>query len=108
LAKREEEIFLPQRRNPVLLRRGSQAFYMVQRIRDEAHRFAVTYHRSLRRKGQTNTVLDTLPGIGPRRRRALLQFFNGDLDKMRQATLDELRTVPGMNRKAAQSVKEHL
>ena len=108
LAKREEEIFLPQRRNPVLLRRGSQAFYMVQRIRDEAHRFAVTYHRNLRRKGQTNTVLDTLPGIGPRRRKALLQFFNGDLDKMRQATLDELRTVPGMNRKAAQSVKEHL
>ena len=108
LAKREEDIFLPQRRNPVLLRRGSQAFYMVQRIRDEAHRFAVTYHRSLRRKGQTNTVLDSLPGIGPRRRRALLQFFNGDLDKMRQATLDELRTVPGMNRKAAQSVKEHL
>ena len=108
LAKREEEIFLPQRRNPVLLRRGSQSFYMVQRIRDEAHRFAVTYHRSLRRKGQTNTVLDTLPSIGPRRRKALLQYFNGDLDKMRQATLDELRTVPGMNRKAAQSVKEHL
>ena len=108
LAKREEEIFLPQRRDPVLLRRGSQAFYMVQRIRDEAHRFAVTYHRNLRRKGQTTTVLDTLPGIGPRRRKALLQFFNGDLEKMRQATLDELRTVPGMNRKAAQAVKEHL
>ena len=81
---------------------------MVQRIRDEAHRFAVTYHRNLRRKGQTTTVLDTLPGIGPRRRKALLQFFNGDLEKMRQATLDELRTVPGMNRKAAQAVKEHL
>lgn len=108
LAKREEEIFIPQRRLPVLLRRGSQAFYMVQRIRDEAHRFAITYHRSLRRKGQTSTLLDTLPGIGPRRRKSLLQYFNGDLDKMRQATLDELRTVPGMNRRAAQSVKEHL
>ncbi len=108
LAKREEEIFIPQRRSPVLLRRGSQAFYMVQRIRDEAHRFAVTYHRSLRRKGQTSTMLDTLPGIGPRRRKSLLQYFNGDLNKMRQATLDELRTVPGMNRRAAQSVKEHL
>ena len=108
LAKREEEIFLPQRPDPVRLRRGSRAFYMVQRIRDEAHRFAVTYHRNLRRKGQTKTVLDTLPGIGPRRRKSLLQYFNGDLDKMRQATLDELRTVPGMNRSAAQTVKEHL
>ena len=108
LAKREEEIFLPQRRNPIHLRRGSHAFYLVQRIRDEAHRFAITYHRNLRRKGQTTTVLDTLPGIGPRRRRSLLQYFNGDLDKIRQATLDELRTVPGMNRRAAQTVKEHL
>ena len=108
LAKREEEIFLPQRRGPVHLRRGSQAFYMVQRIRDEAHRFAVTYHRNLRRKGQTTTLLDSLPGIGPKRRKALLQYFSGDLDKVRQATLDELRAVPGMNRKAAESVKEHL
>ncbi len=108
LAKREEEIFLPQRREPLYLRRGSQAFYMVQRIRDEAHRFAVTYHRTLRRKGQTTTVLDSLPGIGPKRRKALLQFFSGDLDKVRQATLDELRAVPGMNRKAAESVKENL
>ena len=108
LAKREEEIFLPQRREPLYLRRGSQAFYMVQRIRDEAHRFAVTYHRTLRRKGQTTTVLDSLPGIGPKRRKALLQYFSGDLDKVRQATLDELRAVPGMNRKAAESVKENL
>ena len=108
LAKREEEIFLPQRREPLYLRRGSQAFYMVQRIRDEAHRFAVTYHRTLRRKGQTTTVLDSLPGIGPKRRKALLQYFSGDLDKVRQATLNELRAVPGMNRKAAESVKENL
>lgn len=108
LAKREEEIFLPESRNPVHLRRGSQAFYLVQRIRDEAHRFAVTYHRNLRRRGQTTTLLDGLPGIGPKRRRALLQYFSGDLDKIRQATLDELRVVPGMNRKAAEAVKEHL
>ena len=108
LAKREEEIFLPQRRDPVFLKRGSQALYLVQRVRDEAHRFAITYHRNLRRKGQTATVLDGLPGIGPRRRKALLQYFSGDLEKIRQATVDELRIVPGMNRKAAESVKEHL
>ncbi len=108
LAKREEEIFLPQRRDPIYLRRGSQALYMVQRIRDEAHRFAITYHRALRRKGQTATALDSVPGIGPTRRKALLQYFSGDLEKIRQATVDELLTVPGMNRKAAESVKEHL
>lgn len=108
LAKREEEIFLPHRPNPLWIRRGSQAFYLLQRIRDEAHRFAVNYHRNLRRKSQTASLLDTLPGIGPTRRKALLQYFSGDLEKIRQASLDELRAVPGMNRKAAESIRERL
>lgn len=108
LAKQEEEIFLPQQRAPVWLKRGSQALYLLQRIRDEAHRFAITYHRNLRRKGQTTTVLDSVPGIGFKRRNALLQYFSGDLAKIRQASVDELVAVPGMNRKAAESVKEHL
>lgn len=108
LAKREEEVFLPGRSSPIWLKRGSQALYLIQRIRDEAHRFAITYHRNLRRKGQTTSVLDGVPGIGPTRRKALLQFFSGDLDKIRQASVEELLAVPGMNRKAAASVKEHL
>lgn len=108
LAKREEEIFTARSRDPLWLLRGSQSFYLVQRIRDEAHRFAISYHRNLRSKGQTTTLLDKLPGIGPRRRKALLQYFSGDLNKMRRASLDELRAVPGMNRKAAESIMEHL
>ncbi len=108
LAKREEEIFLPGQPHPVWLKRGSQALYLVQRIRDEAHRFAITYHRSLRSSSQTRSLLDDVPGIGPTRRKALLQYFGGDLDKVRQATIEDLLAVPGMTRKAAQAVKEHL
>jgi len=108
LAKREEEIFLPRRSDPIWLKRGSQALYLVQRIRDEAHRFAITYHRNLRRKSQVRSALDGVPGIGPARRKALLQFFSGDIDRIRHATLEELQAVPGMNRRAAQALKEHL
>jgi excinuclease ABC subunit C len=108
LAKREEEIFLPGHEDSIWLKRGSQALYLVQRVRDEAHRFAITYHRNLRGRGQIRSQLDEVPGIGPNRKKALLQFFGGDVDKIRQATLEELQSVPGMNRKAAQAIKEHL
>lgn len=108
LAKREEEVFLPGESAPVWLKRGSQALYLVQRIRDETHRFAITYHRNLRSKSQVRSVLDDVPGIGPTRRKALLQFYSGDIDRIRAASLDELQAVPGMNRRAAQAVKEHL
>jgi excinuclease ABC subunit C len=108
LAKREEEVFLPQRSDPVWLKRGSQALYLVQRIRDETHRFAITYHRELRSKSQIRSALDDVPGIGPTRRKALLQFFSGDVERIRAASLEELQAVPGMNRRAAQAVKEHL
>ena len=108
LAKREEEVFLPKRSDPIWLKRGSQALYLVQRIRDETHRFAITYHRSLRGKSQIRSALDDVPGIGPTRRKALLQFYSGDVERIRNATLEELQDVPGMNRRAAQAVKEHL
>lgn len=108
LAKREEEVFLPGRAEPVWLKRGSQALYLIQRIRDEAHRFAITYHRNLRSRSQTRSQLDEVPGIGPGRKKALLQFFGGDVEKIRRATLEELQSVPGMTRKAAEAIKEHL
>jgi excinuclease ABC subunit C len=108
LAKREEEIFAPGQPQPIWLPRGSQALFLVQRVRDETHRFAITYHRKLRSQGQTRSQLEEIPGIGPSRRKALLLFFGGDLEKIRQASLEELLSVPGMNRKAAEALKQLL
>jgi excinuclease ABC subunit C len=108
LAKREEEIFRPGESKALWLKRGSPALHLVQRVRDEAHRFAITYHRNLRRKEQTRSKLDDVPGIGPARRKALLTYFGGDLERIRQASLDDLLAVPGMDRRSAVAVKEHL
>jgi len=107
LAKRNEEIYLPERPAPVVLPRTSQGLYLVQRIRDEAHRFAITYHRKLRSKRSKRSVLEEIPGIGPKRRQALLKAF-GSLDGIRQATIDELTAVPGMTQSTAQRVAECL
>jgi excinuclease ABC subunit C len=107
LAKQNEELFLPERPAPVLLPRDSQGLYLLQRIRDEAHRFAITYHRKLRDAQGKRSLLDEIPGIGPRRRRALLERF-GSLEGLRQATLEELAAVPGMNRRAAEQLREYL
>jgi len=107
LAKEHEEIYLPGRPDPVILPDDSQGLYLVQRIRDEAHRFAITYHRGLRAKESTRSLLEDVPGIGPRRRQALLKHF-GSLDAIRSATVDELAAAPGMNRKAAQQLAEYL
>jgi excinuclease ABC subunit C len=107
LAKREEELFTPQRAAPVLLARNSQGLYLLQRIRDEAHRFAINYHRKLRETEGVRSLLDDIPGIGPKRRRALLTRF-GSIDGIRDATLDDLAAVPGMSRDAARHVAEHL
>ncbi len=108
LAKREEEIFRPNEPHPIWLKRGSEALYLVQRIRDEAHRFAITYHRNLRRKEQVRTKLDDVKGIGPTRRKALLQHFGGDLDKIRTASIEELLAVPGMTRRSAEALKAQI
>jgi len=107
LAKREEEIFLPDQPAPVILPQKSQGLFLVQRIRDEAHRFGVSYHRNLRGKSAINSTLDDIRGIGPKRRRALLRVF-GSLEAIRNASLEQLATVPGMNKKIAQIVKEQL
>lgn len=103
LAKRNEEIFLPGRPDPVILPRNAKALHMLQRIRDEAHRFAVTYHRTLRGKTVRASILNSVPGIGPKRRRALVKHF-GSVEKIKQATLDELTVAPSMGKSAAEAV----
>lgn len=107
LAKQEEEIFFPHKSEPLILPRHSQGLYLVQRIRDEAHRYGITAHRKKRTKLGLASQLDAIPGIGPTRRKALLKHF-GSVDKIREASIEELLKVKGMNETAAQSVKAHL
>ena len=107
LAKRHEELYLPGRANPTILPRNSQALFLVQRIRDEAHRFALSHHRTQRRKGGITSQLDAIQGIGPARRKALLQAF-GDVEAIRSAVVEEIETVPGINRELAERVKAEI
>ena len=107
LAKREELLFLPDRPEPVRLPKDSPEMYLVQRVRDEAHRFAVTYQRNLRGKAMTRSRLEEIPGIGMKRRQALLKHF-GSIDAIRNASVEEIAAVPGMTRAVAQRVKELL
>ncbi|HWH36194.1 MAG TPA: excinuclease ABC subunit UvrC [Candidatus Limnocylindrales bacterium] len=107
LAKEREELWLPGAAVPLILPRTSQALYLMQRIRDEAHRFAVTYHRQLRAKAQTRSALDEMPGIGPARKRALLRVF-GSTRQLRRASVDEIAAVPGISRTLALRIHETL
>jgi excinuclease ABC subunit C len=107
LAKKFEEVFKPEQSQSILLARNSQALFLLQRIRDEAHRFGLTFHRNLRSKRQTRSALDEIPGIGEKRRLALLKHF-GSVDKMKQASPEELAQAPGMNRPAAQKLFQSL
>jgi excinuclease ABC subunit C len=107
LAKQEEEIFVPGRPESILLPRRSEALYLVQRVRDEAHRFANEGHRKRRSKVGVASILDDIPGIGPRRRKALLEHF-GSLDGIRRATVEELSALPGIPPDVAEAVKAHL
>ncbi|MPZ73065.1 MAG: excinuclease ABC subunit UvrC [Nitriliruptorales bacterium] len=107
LAKRMEEVYLPDRADPVILPRSSEALYLIQRVRDEAHRFAVTYHRSLRGREMTASAFDEIPGIGPARRKALLDEF-GSLKRLREATIDDIAKVEGFSERLATRVHEAL
>ena len=107
LAKQEEEIFFPHNNKPLLLPRHSQGLYLMQRIRDEAHRFGIIAHRARRSKQGFASVLDVIPGIGPARRKSLLKHF-GSVDKIKEASIEELVAVKGMNMTAAESIKAHL
>ncbi len=105
LAKRFEELFVPDEDEPVILPRGSEALYLVQRVRDEAHRFAITFHRQLRAKAATRSALDSVPGIGPRRKKALLTKF-GSVKAIREASVDEIASTVGFTRTLAEKVKD--
>jgi excinuclease ABC subunit C len=107
LAKREELLFRPGEPEPVRLPADSQALFLVQRARDEAHRFAVTYNRKLRRKQGLRSSLEEVPGVGPKRRKALLVHF-GSLAGIRAASVDDLAAAPGMTRRVAEQVKAYL
>lgn len=103
LAKRLEEVWLPGEDFPVILPRTSEALYLLQRLRDEAHRFAITFHRQRRSKRMTASALDNIPGLGETRRKALLRHF-GSLKKLGQATPEEITEVPGVGRRTAEAV----
>jgi len=107
LAKRIEEIFLPGRKDPILLERGSDSLRLLQRVRDEAHRFAITFHRSRRDKAMTASVLDGVRGVGPARKRALLRHF-GSPDRLLSASREELEAVPGVPGKLAREIHRQL
>ncbi len=107
LAKRFEELHLPGRAAPVVLPRRSQALYLVQRIRDEAHRFAITYHRDVRGKRALRSELDDIAGIGPGRKKLLLKRF-GSVRRIREASVSEVADTPGISRDLAERLKAHL
>src|SRR5256712_1088114 len=107
LAKENEEIFTPGSPDPIMLPRSSQGLYMVQRIRDEAHRFGITYHRKLRSERTFKSVLDEIPGIGPKRKQALMKHF-GSVRAMSAASIEDLAALDGMTRDAAEKVKEYI
>jgi excinuclease ABC subunit C len=107
LAKEREELFLPDRSDPIVLPPTSPALYLVQRLRDEAHRFAITYHRSLRARRAVRSAFDDLPGVGPKRKRELLKVF-GSIKRVREAPVEQIAAVPGISRALAERIKTTL
>ena len=107
LAKENEELFIPDAQEPIVLPRNSQGLYLVQRARDEAHRFAITYHRKRRSKSAIKSSLDMVPGVGPRRRRQLLKKF-GSVTKIRESSIEDIASTPGLTTKLAKTIKEYF
>jgi excinuclease ABC subunit C len=107
LAKEREELFLPDRGAPVVLPPTSPALYLVQRLRDEAHRFAITYHRGLRARRAVRSAFDDLPGVGPKRKRELLKVF-GSIKRVREAPIEQIAAVPGIGPSLAARIKATL
>src|SRR6266542_4161104 len=107
LAKRMEEVYVPGSPDPVVLPRASEALYLLQRARDEAHRFAIAYHRKLRGRSMTRSVLDGIPGVGEARRKELVRHF-GSPRKVAQASVDEIAALPGFGPRLAKTVWDHL
>jgi excinuclease ABC subunit C len=107
LAKQQEELFRPHIDQSIILPRHSQGLYLIQRVRDEAHRFAITAHRKARGKIGVASRLDAIPGVGPKRRKALLEKF-GDIESIRQAPTEELTKIPGITEEIALALQSGL
>ena len=107
LAKENEELFTPDAQESIVLPRNSQGLYLVQRARDEAHRFAVTYHRKRRSKSAIKSSLDMVPGVGPRRRRQLLKKF-GSVTTIRESSIEDIASTPGLTKKLARTIKDYI
>jgi excinuclease ABC subunit C len=107
LAKRLEEVWIPYSKDPLILPRTSEGMYLLQRVRDEAHRFAITFHRSRRSKVMLESLLDEIPGLGATRRTALLDKF-GSVAGIRKASTQEISQIPGIGEKIAAAISEHL
>lgn len=107
LAKRIDEVFLPQRSEPLMIPKGSASLKLLKRIRDEAHRFAVEYHRKLRKKRIIRSELDQIPGVGPARRESLLKRFRS-VAKIKEADLEELSKLQGINKRVAENIYDHF
>jgi excinuclease ABC subunit C len=107
LAKRLEEVYLPGRPEPLMIPRASEALFVLQHIRDEAHRFAITYHRQKRAKRALVSPLDDVPGVGPARKKAVLKRF-GSLARLRDASLDDIAATPGIGPELARSIHDRL
>ena len=107
LAKREEEVYLPGRSEPVILERGSAGLQLLQRIRDEAHRFAVGFHRKRRSRSAVESIFNELPGVGPARRKVLMQHFS-TADALLSASREDLESVPGLPPKVGRQIHAAL
>ena len=107
LAKRLEEVWVPAEPDPVIMPRNSEGLFLLQRVRDEAHRFAITYHRSKRSKRMTASALDSVRGLGEHRRKALVTHF-GSVARLKQASVEEITSVPGIGAATAKAVLEAL
>jgi excinuclease ABC subunit C len=107
VTKSDERVFLPNRKDPIVLPKNSTALFLLVRVRDEAHRFAITYNRELRRRARLRSVLDDIEGIGPVRRRALLRHF-GSLRRIREASVEDIAAVKGVNLELAAEIRRHL
>jgi excinuclease ABC subunit C len=107
LAKRLEEVYVPGRPDPISIPRTSEALYVLQHVRDEAHRFAIGFHRQRRDAAVTRSALDDIPGVGRGRKATLLKWF-GSVDGIKKATVDEIRAVPGISRHVAEQIHRRL
>ena len=103
LAKSDEEIFVPWDDAPIVLPSGSASLYLIKQVRDESHRFAITFHRELRDKAMTQSVLDDIGGVGPTRKKAIMRHF-GSMRRLREASVDDIASVKGVPRTVAEEV----